>query len=384
LEAALLAFVGSFEPAELKGKTTLIRAAYNRSQASLSWFVGSICAHSLVDEPSSSAYLIGLAFVTLLADSTTNYLLVSISLAITMDAPLRSVLAGMRIGSLSDFALMFVAAGAMGAMLTASYLRLGLWALPLLLPPVLLTRQALLRSQMYIDVDRAYREREQALVQMTQQIDRERAEERRLIAADLHDEVLQPLFNMSLMAHVVKRDLATGKLLEMDEDLSKVLSASDEASDAVRNLVGDLRRSGLGRGGLSAALRRLVDVLREQSQVKMHSSVVEVHPSPPVQLAVYQIAKEALGNAVRHADASNIELDLTADSSTICLTVTDDGKGFDQSNVPDDHFGLQIMRERAASVQGSLYIDASPDGGCRVRVVVERSAGSEASVSDPR
>jgi two-component system sensor histidine kinase DegS len=292
-----------------------------------------------------------------------------------MHAPLRSVIRGMRIGSLSDFALMFIAAGSMGAMLTASYLRLGMWALPLLLPPVLLIRQALLRSQMYIDADRAYREREQALVQMTQQIDRERAEERRLIAADLHDDVLQPLFNMSLMAHVVKRDLATGKLLEMEEDLRKLLSAGDEASEVVRNLVGDLRRSGLGRGGLSAALRRLVDVLQEQSQVKMHSSIVDVLPSPPVQLALYQIAKEALGNAVRHADASNISLDLTADVSTICLTVSDDGKGFDPSSVPDDHFGLQIMRERAASVNGSLYTDTSPDCGCRVRVVVDRSGG---------
>jgi two-component system, NarL family, sensor histidine kinase DegS len=378
LETALLAFVGSFGRAELTGKTDMLRAAYNRSQSSLSWFVGSVCAHAIVEEPSSSPYVVGLAFVSLLADSMVNYLLVGLSIAITFGLRLRVALAGMRIGPLGDFSLMFIAAGVIGATLAATYDTYGLWALPIFLPLVLLVRQALLRGQMFIDVQKAYREREVALIQMTQQIDRERAEERNLIAAELHDEVLQPLFNVNLMAHVLKRDLATGKLLEMEEDLPELVAATEAASGVVRNLVGDLRRSGLGSGGLTSALQKLMIVLADQTSVKMHSAIADANPSPPVQLALYQIAKEAIGNALRHANATNIWLELETDGPTIALTVRDDGCGFDPSQVPDDHFGLPIMRERAASIKGSLYLDTTPGAGCKVRVVVASSGPASA------
>jgi signal transduction histidine kinase len=370
VETALLAFLACLEPQQLQRKTGALHTAFNSTQNSISWFIGATCAHALARDPSIPPYLIGLAFIALLANSGSNYLLVGLWFAVKNDSPIRSALVRMRIGSLADFLLMFLASGAMGVMLVVLYGEIGLWSLALIVPPVLITRQALLRSQMFIDARRAYQDREIALAHITHQIDRERADERRLIGADLHDEVLQPLFKVSLLAHVLKRDLATGKLLEMEDDLPELISAADEASETVRTLVGDLRRSGLGRGGLWSALTRLASMIQEQSDVKIHTSIEQVSPRTPIQLALYQIAKEALSNAVRHAEASNIWLELSADGPDMCLTVRDDGKGFNQDYIPADHFGVKIMTERAAAIQGSLYADTSPGKGTCITVVV--------------
>src|SRR5439155_1571476 len=106
----------------------------------------------------------------------------------------------------------------------------------------------------------AYRSREQALQQVTNQIGQERMDERRLIAAELHDEVLQPLFKVTLMAQVLKADLARGQLLELDQDVPELLTASDLASTTLRELIGDLRRSALGRGGVSSSLEAFLAI----------------------------------------------------------------------------------------------------------------------------
>src|SRR5262249_49983114 len=162
------------------------------------------------------------------------------------------------------FALSFGVWGVLGAMLVTMYLEIGPWSLTAFLAPVLLGRQMLVRSQMLVDTTAAYRSRERAISEISKRIRDERRDERRLIAADLHDEVLQPLFKVSLMAQVLKEDLSRGKLLELDQDLPELLTAADLASGSLRDLIRDIRQSSLGRGGLAPALSRLVDTLAQR------------------------------------------------------------------------------------------------------------------------
>jgi len=91
------------------------------------------------------------------------------------------------------------------------------------------------------------------------------------------------------------------------------------------------------------------------------------------QLAFYQIAKEALENALHHGRPESIELALSQDGQVVQMEVTDDGRGFDTAQLFEGHFGLQIMRERARMVDASLYVDATPGVGCMVRVVRSKS-----------
>lgn len=87
---------------------------------------------------------------------------------------------------------------------------------------------------------------------------------------------------------------------------------------------------------------------------------------PEEELAFYQVAKEALTNALVHAHAKRIHIELVREADGIRLTVKDDGVGFDPSLQREGHFGLQIMRERAALINGVLFIDSAPGLGCSV------------------
>jgi len=368
-ETALIAFVGSVHPSEFTGERPPLKMAFNHSQISASWWAASALAHALTAAPQGLVDLVPLALLALFINCFLNLLFVGIPLSLKTSHAIRLQLASLQVGAWSDFGLAFVAAGSMGAMLAAVYQDAGLWIIPISLPSLLLTRLALLRSEMLLELDRAYRDREAALTTMAEQIDRERTDERRLIAADLHDDVLQPLFSVSLLAQTLRNDLATGRLLELEDDIPRLTAATESASETIRALVGDLRKSGLGRGGLAPALRRLVRVLQHQTKIVLSASVDAVELAPAIQLATYQIAKEALGNVLRHSRARNAWVELEASDSVATLLIRDDGIGFDPSHSEEGHYGILIMKERAASVGGSLYVDSAPGEGSCLRAV---------------
>ena len=78
------------------------------------------------------------------------------------------------------------------------------------------------------------------------------------------------------------------------------------------------------------------------------------------EIAVYRVAQEALGNALRHADARSIDLLLRSDEDRLLLEVRDDGRGFDRTAPRTDSLGLASMEERALALGGRLEIVSSP------------------------
>jgi signal transduction histidine kinase len=85
-----------------------------------------------------------------------------------------------------------------------------------------------------------------------------------------------------------------------------------------------------------------------------------------------------LGNAVKHSDAAHIWVDLTGGPSSVALTITDDGRGFDLNGPPSAGLGLISMRERVESVGGVLEIHATPASGTRLRITVPIQASESA------
>jgi signal transduction histidine kinase len=314
--------------------------------------------------------MLPLAFVALSLMSSTNYLFTGVGVSLEYGYSIPQALQRMKVGTLQDFLLTLVSWGVLGAMLAALYDQIGLFALGAFLAP-LLGRQALVRSQTSIDTARAYRSRQAALTQISHQIYEERTDESRLIAADLHDEVLQPLFKVTLMAHVLKTDLASGQLLEMDQDLPELLTAAELASSTLRDLIGDLRRSALGRGGLGRALEVIARSIAKRSSIQTHVDTRRVQVDSDSELVLYQIAKEALTNAVTHSRAANVWIQLSDEEGVTRLTIKDDGIGFDPLDEPSGHYGLAIMRERAAAVGADLYIDSCPGRGSRIDVALK-------------
>jgi two-component system sensor histidine kinase DegS len=173
------------------------------------------------------------------------------------------------------------------------------------------------------------------------------------------------------MGQVLKQDLASGRLLELDDDLPELLTATDAAQRAVRDLLGDLRKSPLGAAGLIPTLRLLVDQLSAAGAPTTTLDIEEFESTPLAQLLAYQVVREALHNTAKHARASNVAVRLWRDDDMLRLSVTDDGTGFASSTVDNDrHFGLQIMKERLEAAGGTMIVDSRLGKGTMVAASV--------------
>jgi len=144
--------------------------------------------------------------------------------------------------------------------------------------------------------------------------------------------------------------------------------------DETRRFVWNLREEGRASGDLGVALGRLADRLTQGRPIACQARVDgEVQPLPNgTQDQLFRIAQEAMANAVKHAQASRIEVALSFEAGQVRLSVIDDGCGFDPAlaqGAQAGHFGLTGMRERAQRL-GPLTIDSRPGAGTRVEIVV--------------
>jgi two-component system NarL family sensor kinase len=170
-----------------------------------------------------------------------------------------------------------------------------------------------------------------------------------------------------LMGQVLRQDLDSGRLLDLDQDVPQLISATNAAQDAIRALMRDLRDSTMGANGLVRTLELLVRDVTSQTRARIELRADDVGGAPTTQLLAYQIVREALKNAVRHSDAQLITIRLWRSGDDIRLSVEDDGRGFDPSRVDrTEHFGLQFLAERAEAVSGEARIDSRLGGGTRV------------------
>src|SRR5205814_7081382 len=114
-------------------------------------------------------------------------------------------------------------------------------------------------------------------------------------------------------------------------------------------------------------LLSLVEDLSSKWRGRIESHIDEVIGAPETELLVYQIAREAVLNAVRHSNASVIRVRLFSESERICLVVSDDGRGFFPEEVDvGQHFGLEIMKERAHLARGNLEVRSRPQRGTQI------------------
>ncbi len=197
-------------------------------------------------------------------------------------------------------------------------------------------------------------------------------EERNRLARELHDSVTQRLFGVALAAE------SASTLLERDRaaaatELRRVSELARGAMEELRAVVFELRPASLEAEGLATVLRKHVDVLKRVSGRAIELRVGEPPRLPAGPAAqVLRIAQEALGNALRHANAERIEVRLDNGGGRLVLSIKDDGRGFDTAarDVRGQRLGLTSMEERAGELGGRLAIDSTPGAGTTVRLEV--------------
>jgi two-component system NarL family sensor kinase len=265
----------------------------------------------------------------------------------------------------------FLVLGLLALPLSASVEVGGVWALGLFLGSLVLAREMFRQTQNVLEASEAMRRKDMALLTAAGETLRERRDERLHIASELHDEILPSLFKVHLMGQVLRQDLARGRLLQLDEDLPQLLSATEHAQRAIRDLLGDLRRSPIGPVGLAGTVRILVDQIQTSGTPAMDVDVAEVDGSPLALLLAYQVVRESLYNASKHSAASRIAVRIRREESSIRVAVSDDGVGFDVGTVDRDrHFGLQIMTERVQAAGGYVVVDSEPGRGTTIAAAI--------------
>jgi two-component system sensor histidine kinase UhpB len=189
--------------------------------------------------------------------------------------------------------------------------------------------------------------------------------ERHRIAQELHDEVGQSLTVVLLGL----KQLESQAPAALVPELAAVRESARTGLDDVRRVARRLRPGVLEDLGLASALAALATDFADHSAASVRRSFAPGLPtlSPEAEVVVYRVAQEALTNAARHADASEVELSLQKVGSHVVLEVRDDGRGF--TGLAEGS-GLMGMRERAALVRAELSVISQPRHGTTVRLRV--------------
>lgn len=197
-------------------------------------------------------------------------------------------------------------------------------------------------------------------------------EERNRIARELHDTLEQELAGITMQL-----DLAVDCFQQAPNVAQHALETARDMSRhsmvEARRSVWDLRCQLLENGDLVSALTQIVEPLvpREQTNVDFKVHGIPVRLPGPVEINLLRIGQEAVANAVKHGCAQRVSIELLYSPTSVCLTVSDDGRGFGVSQPsPTGHFGLLDMRERAQSMGSHLRIESEPGHGTRIAVEV--------------
>jgi signal transduction histidine kinase len=194
--------------------------------------------------------------------------------------------------------------------------------------------------------------------------------ERRRIARDLHDGVVQDLAGTTFSVSAMARDPDVPA-----ESRGTLLTAAGSLRDdlkALRSLLAEIHPPDLRAEGLAAALE---DLIAPAGAAGLQASVsVEGAETASDRRAalVWRVAQEAVRNAMRHAEASTLAVTVRGDGRRLTLEVVDDGVGFDPSGVRErESFGLRGLRSLVSDAGGTLEVRSSPREGTTVHMEVD-------------
>lgn len=365
--AALLALVSALDIRELSRRVSVSRAIFNRVQIALSVFFGSTVFHALAPslEPWPEAIVATAAAVAVF--HTLNMGLVVAYTALRTGYAMWNVLKRMIVGHVLEFLSTYLGYGVLALVLGRLYEDVGSWSVVVFVLPLIVARQMFVRERKLQALTRRLLYRERLLERSFDRIIDERRDERLRIASGLHDDVLQSLIRMSQLGYFLSR--GSGSSTQPRKDATELAHLSQASIEALRGVVSDLRTSPVGRGGLVATLKNLAEDLQLDWGVRVVlESPDEVHVADEVQVAVYQVAREGLVNALKHARASQVHVRLSESAHELVLIVRDDGQGFDEQTVDrSQHFGLGLAKERVRLAGGRLVISSKRDHGTRFK-----------------
>jgi len=198
------------------------------------------------------------------------------------------------------------------------------------------------------------------------------AEERQRIAAEMHDGLAQTLSSAKMAVDQAALQVEAGRLAEAVDILERIHLSLDRAVADTRQAIASLQEQGPPNAPLQEQLAKLAEEFSARGIPVYCSSTLPAPVILPRQECeqVLRVAREALLNAENHSRANRIDLRLSQADAEYALAVEDDGQGFDPGAPPDgggrQHFGLSIIRARAARIAGRVEVRTAPGAGTRL------------------
>lgn len=193
-------------------------------------------------------------------------------------------------------------------------------------------------------------------------------EERQRLARELHDAVSQQLFAISMTAATASR-LIEQKPEKCASMVKNIEEASSKAQAEMRALLLQLRPVTLENQGLVDAVSSLAEELQAKQGMRIDLDLEDVALPATMENQLYRVVQEGLSNVLRHAAADQVKIRLAAsERRRIQLRIEDNGQGFDVNEVSKTSYGLQGIRERIASLGGTVDWLSYPGEGTRLEV----------------
>ncbi len=196
--------------------------------------------------------------------------------------------------------------------------------------------------------------------------------ERKRVAREIHDGPAQMIANVLLRSDLVERvynDQGIEAALAEIRDLKGMIKSS---LSEVRRIIYDLRPMALDDLGLIPTLNKYLKTFEEHSGMNitfMHFGK-EIRLSPNLEVGLFRLVQEAVQNAYKHAEPTEVKVKVEVKASDISIVVKDDGKGFDKSAKTENSFGIMGMKERINVLKGRMSIDSAPNKGTTVMIKV--------------
>jgi signal transduction histidine kinase len=201
---------------------------------------------------------------------------------------------------------------------------------------------------------------------------------RKALVRDLHDIPTQTISAVTMRVRVIQRSLQKGRAEDLISDLDAVEEMAQRATDEIRHVLFKLRPLALESQGLAAALQQLAEKTQKtykQNVVVRVQQDIDRYLDHQTQGMLFYLIEEAVSNARKYAQASQINVSIGRKDGLLAVRVADNGVGFDLEAVNQNYnergsFGMVNMRERAEMINGRLHIESVPGRGTTITVLI--------------
>ena len=208
-----------------------------------------------------------------------------------------------------------------------------------------------------------------------------RETERKRLAEELHDETMASLAAMGMEMGFLRHQ--AGKVSpELADGLADIITRIKDTDRQLRQLVSGIFPSVLTDLGLVRAVRAYLDQLTSRPienpyplEIEFTSRGLDAQRlSEEVEINLYRVVQQGVTNAIQHAQASRLLIELTLDDTGLSLSISDNGRGFDVNNPNETpqsgHFGLVNFRDWIAALSGTLDLESRPSEGTTIRAKI--------------